>query len=403
MTQVNKFYLASFLKNQVYFVPIMVLFFQDLGLTYAQIFWIFTIGSAFSFLIEIPTGMFADLYGNRKSIIISKFLIFSSFILFGIADNFVFLLIANLIYELGKSFRSGTETAYVFNYLDDGDNRNNNPSYSRIKINQKFYARISESLAALIGGFVAYRFGFSFVFCLAALPALINFLQSLSWEKLSFENNGHLKSFSLADNFSFIRSAFFDVFKNKLILKIIINISLFSAAFAALDKFIQPYMKEAGVELQYFGIIYAVFLIFVAFLTKFAAKLEDKLGGERIMNYSSFFALLPLLFLAFGAKSIFSVALFFIVLMIDNLRSPVVNTLFHEQIGREKRATMGSILELVKSLNKLWILPLIGYMADIYSIKTAILVIAIIVLINGILFGALRIGKKNLSSLETSL
>ena len=54
MKQVNKFYLASFLKNQTYFVPIMVLFFQDLGLNYSQIFWVFTVGSIFSFIIEIP-------------------------------------------------------------------------------------------------------------------------------------------------------------------------------------------------------------------------------------------------------------------------------------------------------------------------------------------------------------
>ncbi|MDD3662618.1 MAG: MFS transporter, partial [Candidatus Pacebacteria bacterium] len=83
MNQINKFYLASFLKNQTYFVSIVILFFQDIGLNYANIFWIFTIASVFSFIIEIPTGVFADKYGNRKSIILSKFLIFVSFIIFG--------------------------------------------------------------------------------------------------------------------------------------------------------------------------------------------------------------------------------------------------------------------------------------------------------------------------------
>ena len=111
MKQVKKFYLASFLKNQIYFVPIIVLFFQDLGLSYSDIFWVFTIGAAFSFIIEIPSGIIADIYGNRKSIIYSKLLIFISFLSFSFATGFTSLLIANLIYELGKSFRSGTETA----------------------------------------------------------------------------------------------------------------------------------------------------------------------------------------------------------------------------------------------------------------------------------------------------
>ena len=212
MNQVRKFYLASFLKNQIYFVPVIVLFFQDLGLNYSQIFWIFTIGAAFSFLIEIPTGIFADLYGQRKSIIISKFLIFISFIFFGFAQDFIMLLIANLIYELGKSFRSGTETAYVFNYLGEkneeykltGSQASKLPTYTKIKINQKFCARVSESLAAIAGGFIAYRFGFSLVFFVAALPALINWLQTLSWEKLELEKKIVKVKTNLSSNLSFL-------------------------------------------------------------------------------------------------------------------------------------------------------------------------------------------------------
>lgn len=384
MKQINKFYLASFLKNQIYFVPIIVLFFQDLGLNYSQIFWIFTIGAAFSFVIEIPTGVIADIYGNRKSIIFSKFLIFLSFIFFGLADGFVSLLIANLIYELGKSFRSGTETAYIYNYLSITPK---SPSYTKIKLNQKFYARISESLAALFGGFIAYKLGFSLVFYIASIPALINFLQTLGWEKLKMEKQKSPIVFNWRHSFNFTKSAFKELLDNKVVIRIILNISLFSASFAALDKFIQPYMKNTGIDLQYFGLIYAIFLIIVAFLLKFSAKLEDKIGGQRIMNYSSFVALIPLLFLVFGVNGTWSVGLFFLILIIDNLRSPVANTLFHEQVSSANRATMGSILELVSSLNKLWLLPLVGYMADIFSIKIAILLISIIILINAVFVG----------------
>lgn len=401
MDQVRKLYLASFLKNQVYFVPIIVLFFQNLGLNYAQIFWIFTIGAAFSFVIEIPTGIFADLYGQRRSIIISKFLIFVSFIFFGLAGNFIMLLIANLIYELGKSFRSGTETAYAVNYLNEqkekytrtGEEKYHLPSYTKVKINQKFYARISESLAAIFGGFIAYRFGFSWVFFVAALPALINWLQTLSWAKLAGEEGRPLEQTSLSAHWLFLKESFRELRGKKVISMIIINISVFGAALAALDKFVQPYMKSAGIELQHFGLIYSLFLIIIAFLVKFAAKLEDKVGGEKIMNYSNLFALVPLVVLASGAPTIWSVALFFVVLMIDNLRSPVANNLFHEQVSAAKRATMGSILELFESLNKLWILPLIGYAADILSINTAILIIGALISVN-LLFFSIKGAKE---------
>lgn len=104
------------------------------------------------------------------------------------------------------------------------------------------------------------------------------------------------------------------------------------------------------------------------------------------MNYTSYIALIPLILLSFKLENYWSIGLFFIVLMIDNLRSPIANNLFHEQVKSENRATMGSILELSTSFNKLWFLPIIGYMADIYNMYTAILVISGIILLNGIFF-----------------
>jgi len=379
--QIKKFYLASFLKNQIYFVPIIVLFFQDLGLTYAEIFWIFTIGSAFSFIIEIPTGIISDLYGARRSIIFSKFIIFVSFIFFGFSFNFVSILLANLIYELGKSFRSGTETAFIYNYLEATPG---SPTYTKVKVNQKFYARLSESLGALLGGFLAYKLGFSWVFFIASIPAFINFVQTLSWVKI--ENDKKSNSLGWKYNFIFLKETFKDLKSNKLVIKVIINISFFAGALAALDKFVQPYMKSVGIELQYFGLIYSAFLILAAILVKFTTKLEEKIGAKKIMNYSSFLAALPLLVLGLGFSSQWAVALFFLVLMIDNIRSPIANTLFHQSLSSKNRATMGSILELFKSLNKLWLLPLIGYMADLYSLSLAILAIFILIMVNAVIF-----------------
>jgi hypothetical protein len=165
-----------------------------------------------------------------------------------------------------------------------------------------------------------------------------------------------------------------------------VNISLFSASFVALDKFVQPYMKNVGLDLQYFGVVYAVFLIIIAFLVKKAVKLEERWGAARIMNYSGLLAFIPLLILASGLQSIWAVALFFFVLMIANFRSPVANTLFHEQVASNQRATMGSILALFTSLNQLWILPIIGYLADWRSMSFSILILAFLIFMNALFF-----------------
>ncbi|RJQ34152.1 MFS transporter [Candidatus Parcubacteria bacterium] len=381
MTQVNKFYLASFLKNQTYFVPIIVLFFQDLGLSYSQIFWIFTIGSIFSFVLEIPTGIFADLYGKRRSIIISKFLIFVSFILFGFSFDFLSLLLANIIYELGKSFRSGTETAYVYGYLSQ---TKGSPNYILVKANQKFYARISESIGTALGGFIAYKFGFNFAFFIAAIPALINFIQTFSWSKL--EECGQAEKKFLKDNIKFAKDSIKESFLKSELRKIILNTALFSAAVLSLDKFIQPYMKDVGVHLQYFGVIYSGFLLLLAFLAKYAANLEEKFGAVKIINYISLISFVPIILIGLGLSSFWGIGLFFFVMMVENIRSPISNALFHDYVSSKNRATMGSIMELFQSAIALMVLPIIGHAADLYSMNTAIIFISIIVLISSLLF-----------------
>lgn len=381
MKQVRKFYLASFLKNQTYFVPIIVLFFQDLGLSYSQIFWIFTIGAVFSFVVEIPTGIFADVYGKRRGILISKFLIFISFLFFAIAKDFYTLLFANLVYELGKSFRSGTETAYVFSYLKSHKYA---PGYTIVKAKQKFYARISESIATALGGYIAYKFGFSMVFYVASLPALLNFIQTITWQKL--DECQQAKKIYLRDNIIFARDSFKESFLRPGLRSIILNTALFGTAVVSLDKFIQPYMKDVGIDLQYFGIIYSAALLALAFLARYSANLEEKFGALRVVNYLSIFSFVPVLILALGLSNFWGIILFFIVLTVENIRSPIANSIFYEQVSDKNRATMGSILELFKSSSRLIFLPLVGHLADWYSISWALYFIAALILISSTVF-----------------
>ncbi|MBD3281636.1 MFS transporter [Candidatus Uhrbacteria bacterium] len=374
MQQVKKFYLASFLKNQTYFVPILIIFFQDLGLGYSQIFWIITGGAIFSFLIEIPTGILADLYGKRKSIILSKATITLAFIAFGFAGGFWTLLLANLLYELGKSFRSGTETAYIYDYLEEDKQA---PGYTEVKAKQKFYARLSESIATALGGFLAVYLGFNTVFFIAAIPAAFNFLQTLTWVKIK-EYTGKK---DIKESYTFVKDTLLSIWQSKGLPGIILNVLIFTSVFVALATFIQPYMKQAGLPLEYFGVVYSGFLVIAAFLTRFSSNLEQKFGGPKVMNTLTALAVIPLFILGFGYVSIIGVGLFFLVLLIENLRSPITNTLFHKQVRSVNRATSGSVLSLFRTSGQIILLPVMGYVADAYSIYTAIFILACLILL----------------------
>jgi MFS family permease len=381
MKQTTKFYIGSFLKNQTYFTPIFVLLLQFYNLNFQEIFWVFTIGSVASLLLEIPTGIIADLWGRKKSIIISKFFIMGSYLIFAFSKQFWFFVIAQVIYEIGEAFRSGTEAAYVYDYLEE--NKKNNPTYTEVKAKQKYYARIGESIATTIGGFLAVKFGYNSVFLFATFPAFLNLINTISWKPIS-ENTEiklNLKNASLHAIDS-IKT----IIRNKQLFRITLNITIFYSIIQAVNKFIQPYMVNVGIPIENFGIIYTIALFIAVLVSKYSYIIENKFGTRKSMNTMTFLSAIPMIIIGFGLKSYLGVLLLFSIIIIENFRSPIANTEFHNHVKANNRATMGSILALSKSIGKIAILPIIGYFADVFSIYYATLFLGIILMINGILF-----------------
>jgi MFS family permease len=382
MNQVWKFYLTSFLKNQTYFTPILILFLQFQNLTFQEIFWVFTIGSVFSFIIEIPTGIFADLYGKKRSIIISKFFIFVSYIIFGFSTTFWMFVVAQIVFELGNAFRSGTETAYVYDYLAQNKNKKGVPEYAEVKAKQKVYARIGESIATAIGGLIAARYGFNWVFFVAAFPAFVNFILGITWEDIRERK----EKITIKSSWKHAKDSILYLLKTKKVLNITINITIFTSVLAALQKFIQPYMQDVGVNVEYFGFIYSGALLITAFAVSNAKHLKKFINTRKMINWLSFLAIIPLFIIGFEFISIIGVILFFLVVIIENIRSPFANDLFHKNVNSEQRATLGSILEQFKNVGKILILPVAGYFADVISMYSAILILGGLLTINALIF-----------------
>lgn len=380
MNQITKFYLSSFLKNQTYFTPILIVFLQAQHLDFSQIFWVFTIGSIVSFVMEIPTGILADLFGKKRTVIVSKIFIFVSFVTFGFSETFFMFVLAQSLYEFGNSFRTGTEAAFIYDYLKQNKNT---PKYTEVKGKQKFWARVGEAIATALGGVIAARLGYNIVFFAAAVPALGNLLNVILWENIKERRDSRFSFSEIKKHVTISAKA---LFKNKLTLTITANITIFTGVLAALEKFIQPYMQNAGISIEYFGFIYSASLILTALAVRYSYLVEDKFGSIKTINVLSLVAVLPAAIIGFKFVSMFGVVLFFLVLIIENIRSPIANSEFHKRVLSKERATLGSMLSQSKSLGKMIILPVAGYLAEALSLYSAVLILSGLLLINGSLF-----------------
>lgn len=100
------FYTLVFTVSAVYRV-------EQAGLNPFQLVLVGTVLEASVFLFEIPTGVVADVYSRRLSVIIGVFLIGAGFLLEGALPIFWTILLAQALWGIGYTFTSGAVNAWI--------------------------------------------------------------------------------------------------------------------------------------------------------------------------------------------------------------------------------------------------------------------------------------------------
>ena len=125
------------------------------GLTPVQLILVGTTLEVSAFLFEVPTGIVADVYSRRLSIIIGYVLMGAGFLVEGLFPSFLPILLAQVIWGLGYTFTSGASQAWISDEIGEDE------------ANKLFLrARQVGLSAALVGMFLAMLIGASNV----ALP-----------------------------------------------------------------------------------------------------------------------------------------------------------------------------------------------------------------------------------------
>jgi MFS family permease len=382
MKQLYKIYLTEFLKTQRYFLPVIILFFQFHHLSYTEIFVIYAVRSLVIFLLEIPSGVLADKIGKKKTLIFSRASLLPVYAIFALADNFWLFLAAAVMEAFNRAFKSGTHKAYIYDFLLQ-DDLSETPS--KVYGKGKFWARMGEATAALAGGFIAAQFGYPAVFWFALGPALLNVINAVSYSDIEKEKKKKA-TMGLADYFSHVRGSVLEIKENRIIQRLIINSAVFVGSLSAAVKFLQPYMQQANVPLEWFGVVYMGIMILTAYSSRYAFRLERRFKRSQIANFTGWAGVAPLIILGMGFNALSGIILFIFLYIFKHARRPAMITQLNEYISSGRRVTILSADSLFRSLFQLTFLPVVGLLSDNISIYAAILMIACILILNQILF-----------------
>jgi len=118
------------------------------GLTPVQLILVGTMLEISAFVFEVPTGIVADVYSRKLSIIIGYILMGVGFLVEGLFPFFIPILLAQVIWGLGYTFTSGSTQAWLSDEIGEDDA---NRLFIRATQGGLFASLIGMGLAALVG------------------------------------------------------------------------------------------------------------------------------------------------------------------------------------------------------------------------------------------------------------
>ncbi len=391
--QYYKFCMYGFFKNQRYFDPFLILFFIEKDLSFFLIGILYSVREIIRNIFEIPSGIIADIFGRRKSMIFSFFMYLISFIIFYLSQSFVNLLIAMIFFAIGDAFRTGTHKAMIFEYLKI-------KSWNDQKIDYyghtRSWSQRGSALSALIAAIIVfYNDNFSSVFLYSLIPYVIDLLLMISYPKyLDGKRNTDKK---IMDQIKTIVKEFIISLKNIKILIAITNLSSYSGYYKAIKDYLQPVLKSLALTIpvltlygdkQRTAIIIGLVYFSIFILTSIASRNSGRIAAlfknyyyplniSLICGFS--LGILCGVFYHWGFI-IVSIILFLMINIIENIRKPIgiayVTDLFKQDILATALSAQSQAITIFAAI----IAPLLGLFADIFGIAYSLAITSVLLL-----------------------
>jgi MFS family permease len=355
-SNIGKLYAFAFLQKTLFPMAIITLFWKDrIGLSLTEILVLQGIFSAATVLLEYPSGYVSDRLGYRTALSIATVIGTAGWGLYTMAGSFGEVLAAEILLGTALSFISGSDSALLFETLlaEGREGR-----YARYEGRMNGFSQTGEALGALFAG-VMY----------AAMPLLPFFLQIGVWvaafsvvrtmkeppRETAVIAHGHLMEALRITRYAFLEN-------RRLRAIILLNTLLGIASFYPVW-LIQPYMREHGVPLAWFGPAWAGANLMVAIFALASHRVHAALGDRN--GILLFCALILAGYAGLGlVGGTFGFLFYYLLTGMRGLRGPMFLHYTQKESRSGNRASILSLQSLAFRIAFIITGPLVGRMAD---------------------------------------
>ena len=360
---------------------------ETVGLNPFQLVLVGTALELAAFSFEVPTGILADLYSRRLSVIIGFFLFGIGFMFEGLLPYFVTVMIAQVIWGAGSTFISGALEAWVADELgEEGIGRVYLRGSQFHQIGRMLgiplavaLGSISLAVPLVAGGVILVVLGVLLVF---VMPET-GYTPAPRGERTTFG--------SMTDTF---REGVGTIRGRPVLITIVVIAVLWGAASEGYDRLSQNHLVDnfsfpslpAGPlddVVVWFGLISAVGMaisIAAAELVRRKIDTDSHQAVARTLLFATTMVIVSLVGFALAGSFGLALGFMWLIGIFRDLHSPLTVAWLNQNIASRVRATVISMSSQADAFGQMFLGPVLGLIATLVSLRVNFMVSAAIIM-----------------------
>lgn len=337
--------LINLFAGFLFLIPVITLLYKYTGLDLIQITLIANIATLCVWVFELPTSIFADVSGRKKSLVYAVVCNLISAMMIVIFPHFWGFIAASVFAALYWSFWSGTGQAFLEENLRI---LGKEKAFGKVIGNFMFFEQFAGLICPLIASGILFLFheqGYRVLAIMDVVGALILVFLTLRLKEVSYEENtpeeekNYLKKYLRTG-----RSAIINIFTNKNI-RTLILFRAFANHVSYLPLVIFPVLVDAKMPSFAAGIVSALATGGMMFVLQFGNAFSEKYSYARSWIIATLIQAGLLIIASFTLHNWWLLASIYIVFIaFDGLWQPAWNHVLVQVVGGKAVATTRSIV-----------------------------------------------------------
>ncbi len=337
---------------------------RERGLTIGEVLLFQAVYSAVVIVSEVPTGMMADRWGRRLSVILGSTVAVGAMLTFGLGHTIPILLVSYAMFSVADALFSGADSAILFDTLKGLDR---DDEFTRWQARELVIGGAATGAYTLIGALMVQWVPLSVPFVVSGALSVVGVAPA--WMLTDPPREGERHSFIRIG----IRAAR-QVLGRRTLLTAALLMALVTAAIQTMGVSQQPIFLSYGVPIWSLGFFVGVQLGFSALSAAIADRLGRRIG--LVLVFLSMPLLSGLALLGGVGGKIWLYPILIMPSLSWNVLWPYVSDYIARRVDDPIRATALSVASVLNHLTSFAVLPLFGFAIDRRGLDTGLAIAA---------------------------